>query len=57
MSLSLREDDPTGDSEVFGVAPALAFDNVTLKTEAKVTGLHTNPAGTAVKAVVADRRK
>lgn len=54
MSLSLREDDPTGDAEVFGVAPALDFGNVILKTEARVTELHTNPAGTAVKAVQAD---
>ncbi|MGF1571120.1 MAG: GMC oxidoreductase [Nodosilinea sp.] len=54
MSLSLREDDPTGDAEVFGVNPALDFANVTLKTSAQVTCLHTNPAGTAVKAVQAD---
>ncbi|MFZ4678362.1 MAG: dehydrogenase, partial [Nodosilinea sp.] len=51
MSLSLQADDPTGDAEVFGVAPALKFANVTLKTAAKVTGLLTNPAGTSVKAV------
>ena len=51
MSLSLQADDPTGDAEVFGVAPALQFANVTLKTAAKVTGLLTNPAGTSVKAV------
>lgn len=54
MSLSLREDDPTGDAEVFGVAPALDFGNVTLKTSAKVTGILTNPSGTAIKAVQAE---
>lgn len=54
MSLSLREDDPTGDAEVFGVNPALDFGNVTLKTSAKVTGILTNPAGTVVKAVQAE---
>jgi choline dehydrogenase-like flavoprotein len=53
MSLSLQEEDPTGDSEVFGVAPALDFGNVTLKTSTKVTGILTNPSGTAVKAVQA----
>ncbi|HSM80436.1 MAG TPA: GMC family oxidoreductase [Nodosilinea sp.] len=53
MSLSLREDDPTGDAEVFGVAPALDFGNVTLQTSAKVTAILTNPAGTAVRAVQA----
>lgn len=54
ISLSLREDDPTGDAEVFGVNPALDFGNVTLKTSAKVTGILTNPAGTAVRAVQAE---
>ncbi len=54
MSLSLREDDPTGDAEVFGVAPALDFGNVTLKTSAKVTGILTNPLGTAARAVQAE---
>jgi choline dehydrogenase-like flavoprotein len=51
MSLSLQDDDPTGDAEVFGVAPALQFANVSLKTAARVTGLLTNPSGTAIKAV------
>lgn len=54
MSLSLQEDDPTGDAEVFGVKPALDFDNVTLKTSAKVTMLLTNPSGQAVRAVQAE---
>jgi choline dehydrogenase-like flavoprotein len=53
MSLSLQEDDPTGDSEIFGLAPAVKHDNVTLKTGARVTCLHTNPSGTEVKAVQA----
>ncbi|MEA5448705.1 GMC family oxidoreductase [Leptolyngbya sp. CCNP1308] len=54
ISLSLREDDPTGDAEVFGVTPALDFGNVTLKTSAKVMGILTNPSGTAAKAVQAE---
>ncbi|MGB3136763.1 MAG: dehydrogenase, partial [Nodosilinea sp.] len=54
MSLTLREDDPTGDAEVFGAVPALDFDGVVLKTSAKVTGILTNSSGTAVRAVQAD---
>lgn len=54
ISRSLREDDPTGDAEVFGVNPAVDFGNVTLKTSAKVVGILTNPSGTAVKAVQAE---
>jgi choline dehydrogenase-like flavoprotein len=54
MSLSLRDDDPTGDAEVFGVNPALDFGNVTLKTSAQVTSVLTNSAGTAVKGVQAN---
>ena len=42
------------DSEDTGVSPALrAGHKVTLKTSAKVVALHTNPAGTEVKAVEA----
>ncbi|MCU0547955.1 MAG: GMC family oxidoreductase [Leptolyngbya sp. Prado105] len=41
------------DSEDTGVTPALKFENVTLKTSAQVVSLHTNPAGTVVKAVQA----
>jgi len=54
MSLSLQEEDPTGDSEVFGVAPALDFGNVTLKTAAKATQIVTNPAGTVARGVQAE---
>jgi choline dehydrogenase-like flavoprotein len=53
LSLTRQEDDPTGDSEVFGISVALKFPNVTLKTSAKVVCLHTNPSGRDVKAVEA----
>ena len=48
LSLTREEDDPTGDSEVFGIVPALKHDNVTLKTSAKVVCLITNSSGEAV---------
>ena len=51
VSLTRRDDDPTGDAEVFGIDRALAYDNVTLKTSAKVVGLHTSPSGTEIKGV------
>lgn len=51
LTLTHQDDDPTGDSEVFGITPAVKFDNVTLKTSAKVICLHTNPSGQVVKAV------
>ncbi len=54
MSLTKREDDPTGDSQVFGIDLAIAHPNVTLKTNAKVTGLYTNPTGTEIKGVQAE---
>lgn len=53
VSLSLQEDDPTGDAEIFGIGPAMKHPTVTLKTKALVTCLHTNPSGTEVKAVQA----
>ncbi|NCJ05396.1 dehydrogenase [Synechococcales cyanobacterium C] len=53
LTLADQDDDPTGDSEVFGIQPALQYKNVTLKTSALVTGLHTNPSGRIVKAVEA----
>ena len=43
------------DAEVLGVRPALEHPNVTLLTNAKVTRLGTNEAGTAVTEVVVDR--
>jgi len=43
------------DAEVLGVRPALEHPNVTLLTEAKVTRLETNEAGTSVTGVVVDR--
>lgn len=54
MSLTRQDDDPTGDAEVFGINLALQHDNVTLKTNAKVVQLCTNPTGTEIKAVQAD---
>ncbi|PZO22158.1 MAG: dehydrogenase [Leptolyngbya foveolarum] len=58
MSLTKRDDDPTGDAEVFGIDLALKHDNVTLKTNARVVGLHTNPTGTEIAGVqVEDNEK
>jgi choline dehydrogenase-like flavoprotein len=54
VGLTRQEDDPTSDSEVCGLVPALKHDNVTLRTSAKVVCLHTNPSGRAVKAVEAE---
>jgi choline dehydrogenase-like flavoprotein len=54
LSLTRQDDDPTGDSEVFGIDLALKHDNVTLKTSAKVVALHTNPSGTEIKGVQAE---
>lgn len=54
LGLTRQEDDPTNDSEVSGIAPALTHPNVTLKTRAKVVQLHTNPSGRAVKGVEAE---
>ncbi len=53
ISLTQEGDDPTGDSEVFGIERAIAHPNVTLKTGAKVTELHTNTTGTEIKGVQA----
>lgn len=54
LSLTRQAEDPTGDAEVFGVHPAIAHDNVTLLTGAKVVSLHTNPSGTLIKGVQAE---
>ncbi|MGD1850333.1 MAG: GMC oxidoreductase [Cyanophyceae cyanobacterium] len=54
LSLTRQTDDPTGDSEVFGVDAALKFDHVTLKTNARVVSLHTNPSGAEIKGVQAE---
>ncbi|EKV00288.1 choline dehydrogenase-like flavoprotein [Leptolyngbya sp. PCC 7375] len=51
LGLTRQDDDPTNDSEVSGIAPALTQSNVTLKTEARVVALHTDPSGQIVKAV------
>jgi choline dehydrogenase-like flavoprotein len=54
LGLTRQEDDPTNDSEVSGIVPALTHDNVTLKTGAKVVCLHTNSSGRVVKGVEAE---
>jgi choline dehydrogenase-like flavoprotein len=54
LGLTRQEDDPTSDSEVCGLVPALKHPNVTLKTSAKVICLHINPSGRVVKAVEAE---
>ncbi len=54
LSLTRQTDDPTGDSEVFGINAALQHGNVTLKTNARVVSLHTNPSGTEIKGVQAE---
>ena len=51
LGLTRQDDDPTNDSEVSGIVPALKHPNVTLKTGAKVIALHTDPSGQRVKAV------
>lgn len=52
-TLTDRADDPTGDSQVFGIDLALQHDTVTLKVNARVTALHTNSSGQRVRAVQA----
>jgi choline dehydrogenase-like flavoprotein len=54
LGLTRQEDDPTSDSEANALEPTLKHPNVTLKTNAKVVCLHTNPSGRTVKAVQAE---
>jgi choline dehydrogenase-like flavoprotein len=54
LGLTRQEDDPTNDSEVSSIVPAMKFSNVTLTTSAKVVRLHTNPSGLTVKGVEAE---
>jgi len=54
LSLTRQDDDPTGDSEVFGINLAVKHENVTLKTSAKVVSLHTDPSGKTIKGVQAE---
>ncbi|MEO0868679.1 MAG: GMC family oxidoreductase, partial [Cyanobacteria bacterium J06642_11] len=54
VSLTQRQDDPTGDAEVFGIDLALKHPNVTLKTNAKVVALHTSASGHEIKGVQVD---
>jgi choline dehydrogenase-like flavoprotein len=48
--------DGKADAHVLCVRPALKHDNVTLRTHAKVERLETDPGGTSVSRVVADRK-
>ena len=51
MGWTLQQDDPTSDSQVYGIDLALKHPNVTLKTGAKAVRLLTNASGTEVRAV------
>ena len=54
LGLTTESDDPSNDAETSGITPALEHTNVTLKTQAQVVCLHTNPSGSMVKAVEAE---
>lgn len=54
LTLTREEEDPTGDSEVFGIAPLLNSPNITIKASAKVLRLLTNSSANTVKAVEAE---
>jgi choline dehydrogenase-like flavoprotein len=51
LSWSNSSEDPTGDSERFGVEPARARPSVTVKEHAQVVRLHVNPSGQEVRGV------
>ena len=53
LSWSDNQEDPSGDAELFGVAPAIADQQVQLRTDAVVRRLHVNPTGTEVRGVEA----
>jgi choline dehydrogenase-like flavoprotein len=53
LGLTRQTNDPTNDSEVSCIVPALKHPNVTLKTGAQVVCLHTNPSGRIVKGLEA----
>ena len=53
ISWSDNKEDPSGDAELFGVAPATATSSVQLRSGARVTRLHVNPSGREVKGVEA----
>jgi len=53
LSWSDDPDDPTGDSQLFGLALG-DDDHLTVRSEARVLRLHVNPSGRAVKGVEAD---
>ncbi|MFM7229468.1 MAG: GMC oxidoreductase [Cyanobacteriota bacterium] len=56
ISWSDQAEDPSGDAEVFRIAAAVADPQLQLQTEAIVTRLHVNPAGTRVSGVQASVR-
>lgn len=53
LGLTDSLEDPTSDSQVNALNPALKYENVTLKTGARVVALHTNSSGTIIKAIQA----
>jgi choline dehydrogenase-like flavoprotein len=53
ISWSNNAEDPSGDAELFGVAPAIRDSGVQLRCDAVVTRLHVNPSGTEVRGVEA----
>ncbi|ESA36398.1 choline dehydrogenase-like flavoprotein [Leptolyngbya sp. Heron Island J] len=55
LGLTRQDDDPTNDSEVSGIGPALKYPNVTLQTGARVVALHTDPTGRLIKAIETQR--
>ena len=53
LSWSEDRDDPSGDAELFGIARAIADQQLQLRTDAVVRRLHVNPSGTEVRGVQA----
>jgi choline dehydrogenase-like flavoprotein len=54
LSWSELAEDPSGDAEVFGVAPARRAATVTVRERARVRCLHVNPSGREVRGVEAE---
>jgi choline dehydrogenase-like flavoprotein len=54
LSWSEQAEDPSGDAEVFGVAPARREATVTVRERARVRCLHVNPSGREVRGVEAE---
>jgi choline dehydrogenase-like flavoprotein len=54
LTWSESAQDPSGDSELFGVDPASGRSTVQIRDRAKVRRLHVNPTGTEVRGVEAE---